>query len=313
MLAVIYRRTRGQNPGALPLAGLPLILRQLYWLRESGCQRVAIDPGADEAGERVRQFVASHPALARTAVLVRAGERSEPRAIAAAAGFPAGAAILALSDSVIGHAHLEDLCRKGGDRGVLVGRLAPPSAGGAFPPAEVHLHAAAPGPILEEDLPGWGTLVETADTALRLTTKVLLGGLPRLETRSAPPLLVPGSERSPGVWVSRGARIQPGAVLVAPVLIGPDALVCSGARVGPDAVIGARSIIESGTVVEHAIVESDTLVGEGLTLRRLLATPEGIAPLEGAEAVIPLDDPLLITRRRRFTLRVMTRLLKLPR
>jgi hypothetical protein len=154
-----------------------------------------------------------------------------------------------------------------------------------------------------EQLAGWGASIETPGAALRLTCEALLGRLAPLEGHGAPALLLHASEYATGIWVARGGRIQKGARLIPPVLIGPYAIVCAGARVGPGALIGARAIIERGAVVEYAAVEGETVVGEGLSLQELVATPEGLAPLDAAGPVLPLGDPLLLTRRRRPFLR----------
>ena len=98
--------------------------------------------------------------------------------------------------------------------------------------------------------------------------------------------------------MARGGRIQRGASVRPPVLVGPGALVCGRAQIGPGAIIGARAIIEPGALVEESLVERDTVVGEGLQLRELLVTPGGVAPLDGDDPVMPLDDPLLLSHRR---------------
>jgi hypothetical protein len=310
MFAVIHRGTPPFGAGALPLAGPPLIIRQLQWLRCMGYERVALDIGQDERGERIRQLVTMQRALAHGVVFVHSSQALQPLALGQAAGFPSGVALLALPESVIGNADLGRFHRQAPSQGVRVGRLTPPPTAEALQPAEVHLVTPTAGPVEVEHLSGWGATLDTPGAALRLSREVLLGRLPPADG-ACPPLLIHAAEQAPGVWVARGGRIQPGAVVRPPVLIEADALVCSGATVGPGAFIGARAIIEEGAVIEQSFVESDTFVGEGLEVRESLASPEGLAPLDGDTPPRPLSDPLLLTRRQRTIPQMLARLLRL--
>jgi hypothetical protein len=154
-----------------------------------------------------------------------------------------------------------------------------------------------------ESLPGWGTRVETPGMALRLACEALLGRLT---------LLLHAAETRPGVWVARGGRIDAGAELSPPVLIGAGARVCSRARVGPGALIGARALIEPRACIEQALVEDNTIVGEGLVVREHLATPGGLIPLREGSGMLPLREPLLVARRAPFLLASLTHLLRVP-
>ncbi|NOK18551.1 hypothetical protein [Corallococcus carmarthensis] len=310
MFAVIQRSAATPGAGLLSVAGHPLITRQLQWLRGAGFEKVAIDIGSDARDEALRHVVSQQEALARNVVFVPTPSLLQPGVIADSAGFPADAPFLVLPDAVLGNADLAAFYRRAPDRGVRVGRLAPPPAVEPFAPAEVHLFTATTGPVELEDLPGWGTRLETTGAALRLACKALLGRLPQPEGTSS--LLIHAAEREPGVWVARGARLQPGAEVSAPVLIGPGALVFSGARIGPGALIGPRSIIERGATIVNAVVEAETVVGEGLEVRGAIAAPGGLAPLDGTGPLLPLEDPLLLEQRWLLAQRVL-RLLGLTR
>jgi hypothetical protein len=176
-------------------------------------------------------------------------------------------------------------------------RIPPPAAlAGRLEGGEVHL--LGPGgaaPILAE-LPGWSARVRSLADAMTLGAAALDG---RLSGRPADPswaIHVHAAEISPGIWVSRGARIEPGAELVAPALIGAGALVCAGARVGPRVCVGDRAVVESGTVLSDALVSAGTIVGEGLALAHVVVGPRGLLePTTGERCEV--SDPLVLAER----------------
>ena len=303
MLAVIHRHTPPHGTGALALAGPPVVIRQLQWLHNLGSERIAIELGPDALGEQVRRLVREQKVLSRGVVFISPATPLSPRALGLEAGFPPEARWLALPESVVGNADLTRLFRGKPVPGPKMGRLHPPKLGGPFSPAEVHLTSPVEGPVTVESLPGWGTVIDTPATALQLACEALLGRLP---------LLIHAGELRPGVWVARGGRIDEGAELSPPVLIGAGARVCSGARVGPGAIIGARALIEPHARVEQALVENDTIVGEGLLVREHLATPRGLIPLKGGSGLLPLSDPLLVARRVSLLPMRIAHLLRIP-
>ena len=303
MLAVIHRNTPPRGAGALALAGPAVIIRQLQWLHDLGGERVAIELGPDAQGEQLRRRVTAHKVLARGVIFVPSATPLSARALGQEAGFPPEARWLALPESVVGNADLTRLFREPLATGTRVGRLVPPRTGGPFPPAEVHLTGPGTGPLTEESLPGWGTHVETPGMALRLACEALLGRLS---------LLLHAAEVRPGVWVARGGRIDDGAELSPPVLLGAGARICSRARVGPGALIGARALIEPRACVEQALVEDNTIVGEGLVVREHLATPRGLLPLNAGSGLPPLREPLLAARRAPLLPERLSHLLRIP-
>lgn len=288
MLAVIHRHTPPHGAGALALAGPPVVIRQLQWLHNLGIERIALGLGQDARSEQVRRLVAEQKVLSRGVVFVSTATPLAPRELGRAAGFPEAAHWLALPESVVGNADLTRLFRGEPARGPRVGRIDPPRTGGPFSPAEVHLTSPIECPATVEHLPGWGTVIDSPGTALQLACEALLGRLA---------LLIHAGEIRPGIWVARGGRIDDGARLSPPVLIGAGARVCGGASVGPGALIGTRALIEPHACIEHALVENDTIVGEGLVVREHIATPRGLIPLNGSAGLLPLQEPLLIARR----------------
>jgi hypothetical protein len=48
MRGVIHRVVGAPGAGLLPVAGRPLVARQLQWLRTIGCLRVAVEIGSDD-------------------------------------------------------------------------------------------------------------------------------------------------------------------------------------------------------------------------------------------------------------------------
>jgi hypothetical protein len=303
MLAVIHRQTPPRGAGALALAGPAVVIRQLQWLHNLGIERVALELGQDTRGEQVRRLVTGQKVLSRGVIFVPSATPLSPRALGQAAGFPAEAHWLALPESVVGNADLTWLFRGPSGQGTRVGRLAPPKTGGPFPPAEVHLTGPDEGPVTVEPLPGWGTHVETPATALQLACEALLGRLT---------LLLHAAETRPGIWVARGGRIDDGAELTPPVLIGAGARIFRRARVGPGALIGARALIEPGACVEQALVEDNTIVGEGLVVRGHMATPRGLIPLRAGPDMLPRREPLLVARRAPLLPVRLTHLLRIP-
>ncbi|HEX8702702.1 MAG TPA: hypothetical protein VF815_27960, partial [Myxococcaceae bacterium] len=268
-----------------------------------GIERIAIELGRDALAEQVRHLVAEQKVLSRGVVFVSPATPLSTRALGLEAGFPASARWLAIPESVVGNADLTRLFRRDPTPGPLVGRMDPPKTGGPFPPAEVHLTSLSEGPITVESLPGWGTVIDSPSTALQLACEALLGRLP---------LLIHAGEIQPGVWVARGGRIDDGARLTPPVLIGAGARVCSEASVGPGAIIGARALIEPGACIEQALVENDTIVGEGLRVREHLVTPRGLIPLKAGSELIPLSNPRLVARRVSLLPVKLAHLLRIP-
>ncbi|MBL8683731.1 MAG: hypothetical protein JNK05_31455 [Myxococcales bacterium] len=135
---------------------------------------------------------------------------------------------------------------------------------------------------------GWGLVVRDRADANRLGSMAL--------ARELPSIVVHAHEQRPGVWIARGAVVSEGAALHAPVFIGAGAIITDGATIGPDAVVGARAIVERQATVADAIVEADTIVGEGVLLER--CTAQGATIVDWAtNARATIEDPLIVASR----------------
>jgi NDP-sugar pyrophosphorylase family protein len=110
------------------------------------------------------------------------------------------------------------------------------------------------------------TVVSTADWIDGSTPAAFLETQIRLLDRRLDGLLISGTERDPGIWVSRNVVIHPTAELVAPVYVGPNSRINRGVRLGPNAVIGGECIVDTNTIIEHSLVIAGSYVGEGLEL-----------------------------------------------
>jgi hypothetical protein len=296
MFAVIYQVPVRPGAGMVRVAGRPLLERQLQWLRAAGCQRVAVEIGVDPESSALAAWLSEQEALSADVTLVLAPRPLGPRDVAIRAGFPVGAPFIAVPGDVLGDGDLTLLFRSANGGGSWA-MTEPPE--GATPPLEagtVRLF----GPRSEHPKiitgAGWTARVGTEREAMALGAAALLGKLPEAGGDHVWPIQIHASEVAPGIWVSRGAKVDPRATLVAPVIVGPGAIVRAGARVGPRAFIEERAVIEAGATVEDASVEAGTIVGEGLLLRSCVASPEGVTELSNG-VTAPLEDSLLIGRR----------------
>ena len=79
-------------------------------------------------------------------------------------------------------------------------------------------------------------------------------------------LVISGTEREPGIWISRNVVIHPTAELIAPLYVGPNSRLNRGVRLGPNAVIEGECIVDTNTTIESTLVTSGSYIGEGLEL-----------------------------------------------
>jgi hypothetical protein len=133
--------------------------------------------------------------------------------------------------------------------------------------------------------PGWGARVRDLATARELGDLVLEKRLPPAGGAHAFPIQVHASERSPGVWVARGADVDPGAIVRAPAWIGPGAVVEAGARLGPGTHVGARAVISRAASVRACVVDEAVIVQRGRHQHAWLRVGASQA-LEGSETRI---------------------------
>ncbi len=75
---------------------------------------------------------------------------------------------------------------------------------------------------------------------------------------------IDGFPLRPGVWVGKGAEIDPSVELVGPAVIGDNCVVGPGARLGAYCTLGRNVRIGDNAVVERSIVHDNTYLGSGV-------------------------------------------------
>lgn len=108
-----------------------------------------------------------------------------------------------------------------------------------------------------------------------------------------PELLRTGREVEPGIWLSRNVVLHPTARLEPPVYINADCRLSTHAHVGPFAVIGARSVIDEGARVHHALVMPGSYVGSGVEVADALVDRNLLVNLRLGAAVRVTDAFML--------------------
>jgi hypothetical protein len=296
MDAIIYRSPEAPLAGSYDVAGRPLVIRQLQWLREIGVERAAVElaPVAEHAAI-VRALDADLALTAGVQRVVTHTPRS-PEEIARRAGLGRRGPLLLVPSHVLGGA---DLVR-------LLPRMARSTRFELRRPHELAMLPAAYVTIVLPDeteldaaqAPGWGVSLPTALDALELAALVLSGGLELDPSAGELGVQIHAAESRPGVWLARGATVERGARLTAPVYVGADAVVRAGARVGPGVVILDRGVVERGASLHGVVVQPDVIVGEGVELSASVVEPSGVSDLETGER-LAVDDPLVLDTRPR--------------
>jgi NDP-sugar pyrophosphorylase family protein len=114
------------------------------------------------------------------------------------------------------------------------------------------------------------TVVSTADWLDSCTPAALLESQGRLLEKKLNGLMSSGTERQPGVWISRGVVIHPTVELVGPLYIGPNSRLNRGVKLGPNVVVSGECIVDSNTVIEQSLVTAGSYIGEGLELNNVI-------------------------------------------
>jgi hypothetical protein len=307
--AVIHERPECPGVGALDVAGRPLLIRQLQFLRSLGVGAVYIeicegaelgsraDPRASSALERAERLLGHDPLTSDVRVIPSARPLGSTE-LARRAGLGPDELFLALPADVAAQGKL-DLQVDAPTRYELP---APVGLGADRVTLELRTRRAPAdqAPIMAGD--GWGYSLRNHDQAHAL-------GCCALEGR-APGLLVHAAEVRPGVWLARGARVSSDAQLVGPVLIGPDARVMAEAKVGPRALLGQGTVVERNAVVSETSVAPHTIVGEGARIRGAHASEHGLVSFADG-SLIPVDDALTLCGRGQVGTALSSRLLAL--
>lgn len=287
MNAVIYQVEERPWAAMLPVAGQPLVVRQIEWLIAAGFKQIAIEVSGP-SGDSIERQLLREGAMGGKTRIVRSPRMQGARLAARKAGFGGEAPVLAVPGDFLADGDFGALLREA--TGEVSIELDAPLDGlrsGA-------LRVIGPrGARSRVQAPGWGVHLRSPEDALLLSSAALSGQLPARGGDHLWPILVHGAETSPGVWVARGARVDERARLIAPVFIGGDAIICMNAEVGPGALIGERAVVERGARISEAVVARETVVGEGVRIERALAAAGGLYDLAWRRPV-RLSDPLLL-------------------
>ncbi|MDB4987819.1 MAG: Mannose-phosphate guanylyltransferase [Myxococcaceae bacterium] len=277
MRALIFEQAGAIGVGAFDLAGRPLLVRQLQWLRDQGIEDVVVEVAiGSAAAERGALLLGTDPLTARC-VVIPTRCAIGVQALAARVGLADDELFLALPADILVQAPLELPSEP-----ALFGLPLPSSV--AQPPVQLAFQTRVRAPLeLTELHEGWAVRIGDLALAHATSCAVLTG--------SARGILVHAAEIKPGVWLARGARVSEDATLLGPVLIGPDARVLGSARVGPNVLVGRQSVIERDAVLSDAVVARGTLVGEGMRVRQAQVDARGITSFADLTRTA-VDDPL---------------------
>jgi mannose-1-phosphate guanylyltransferase len=118
---------------------------------------------------------------------------------------------------------------------------------------------------------GYWNDLGTAQRYLEANLDVLRGRVPLKRLRGADPFTDLEPFAGPGVWLGRGAHVESGAALEAPVLVGPHTVIEAGATFGPDAIAGAGCRVAAGATVRESVLLDGTALEPGETVEGQIA------------------------------------------
>lgn len=127
------------------------------------------------------------------------------------------------------------------------------------------------------------------------TPAVLLESQQKLLEKKLQGLLINGTERHHGVWVSRNVNIHPSVELTAPVYVGANSRVNRGASIGPNAVIGCDCIVDSKTAIADALITDGSYVGEALEVSQAIIAHNLLVNVR-LDARVQIPEKFLIGR-----------------
>ena len=290
MYAVIFASDENPRASILTIAGKTLLFRQIQWLCAMGCDRIVVALPTGRGG-RASARALSHEALPPAVVFVDGLGAAPARQVAIAGGIPANATFLAVPAGTIGDGDLCSVWLGLSERGGLVTFSTPVDGFGGRAPAYIGLVGAKGNDFATTEGPGWAVVVRNEDDAFALTLHVLgEGRKPRPDAFW--PVQVHARELRPGVWLSRGVRVHPTAVLHEPVLLGQDVEVGEGAVVGPGVVVGDFSIIGARSQLSNCAIEANSMMRPGTVVDGAIAGPKlgtfgGFGSMGGFAAVRP--------------------------
>jgi carbonic anhydrase/acetyltransferase-like protein (isoleucine patch superfamily) len=296
MRAIIRAFPGLKTPSLFDVAGRPLIVRQLQWLRDAGIDRVVVSTSSEQELKSLQGAVADDAALARNVRWIVAP--GDDRALLRELIGP-GVPTFVLDADLIGGADLVAIMARC-SRSSRVTLQSPGDWAHALrlrPTVDVIVDDAE---LLHEVThAGWGVRIRSAADGLLLASAVLARRTPPLGAANVSQITVHAAERAPGVWIARGAHVEDGARLVSPVYVGAEAYVCCGAQVGPATVLQRRAGVERTASVAGSTVEEGVIVGEGVTLRAKQAARGAVYDLHSGRRLTVADRLLLDARRPR--------------
>jgi len=139
------------------------------------------------------------------------------------------------------------------------------------------------------------TIVTTTDWLDVSTPSRLLNSQNALLDKKLRGLLISGTERSPGIWVSRNATIHPSVTLIPPLYIGTNTRLSKGVRIGPYAVVGADCIVDSNTVIDYSLIFEGSYVGEALEVHKAIVAHNLLVNVR-LDASVDISENFLLGR-----------------
>ncbi|HEX5661836.1 MAG TPA: hypothetical protein VFX59_31810, partial [Polyangiales bacterium] len=276
--AVIFELPGGIGAGAFDIAGEPLLIRQLQWLRDHGIEDVVVEVTTGSAAARRAAWLLGDDPLTHRCTVVPTRSALGPASLAERAGLEALFLALPADTLVSGKIVL-------GDEPATLRYPPPPFAPQASTRA-LQLRTREQASETESEQEGWALALHDLGAAHALSCAVLRG--------EVTDILVHAAQTRPGIWLARGARVADEVKLEAPVLIGRNARVFGDAQLGPNVIVGAAAVIERGAQLVEASVRADTLVGEGARVRHAQVDARGIVSF-AEQARTEVDDPLQLT------------------
>jgi hypothetical protein len=275
------------NPGAAlyPIAGRPLLERQLEWLYDSGVDEVNLELGQEAIDDEVEAWLRQSPLGLRVRIIKTGGVPNDMESLSDAVSHPVDTPVVSLMSNQVARVDLCDYFGLSAEGGV---RLLLPICGLEFAPAEVWIAKPAERPRQAIEASGWGARLETENDAIALSSALLLCGG---EVKGFA-IQIPGSERAPGVWVARGTKISEACTLRAPVYVGAGSWIQSGAVVGPHCHIGEHVVVAGGAALSNIVVPPNSLVDQGGVRELGQRVHKGVV-LRGMAVV--LASPFLVT------------------
>jgi NDP-sugar pyrophosphorylase family protein len=117
-------------------------------------------------------------------------------------------------------------------------------------------------------------------------------------------LLISGTERSAGIWVSRNATIHPSVTLTPPLYIGTNSRLSKGVKIGPYAVVGADCIVDTNTMIDHSLIFEGSYVGEALEVHKAIVAHNLLVNVR-LDASVDISENFLLGRLDRPSRRTM--------